>query len=199
MPITPLPFRWPPRSQVVTVNFDFADGAARAGQEYVGQSGTLTFLPGTTNASISVVIKGDVADEPDKTFLVNLRDPVNATLARSQASITIVDDDAPTLVINDIDVNVGTNALATAVLTLTLSTPSPAPVQVDYFTSNLTASAGTDYEAQRGTIVFPPGTTAQPLRIPVYSPTVRHSRLLHQRRDSPIRERLFASGRHPDL
>ncbi len=43
-------------------------------------SGTLTFAAGETTQTIDVTVTGDAIDEPDETFTVTLRDPVNATL-----------------------------------------------------------------------------------------------------------------------
>lgn len=158
---------WPPRPQPVSVEFDFQDGTAQAGLDYVRAPGTLVFPPGTTNLHLSVTVQGDTADEPDETFLVILRNPVNAALAQSTATCTIVDDDTPALSINNAAVNVGTNSAAVAVLSVSLSTPATEEVRVDYSTRNDTAAAGTDYEAQTGTLIFPPGTRSLPVRIPI--------------------------------
>ena len=47
-----------PSSQPVTVRFATADGAARAPDDYVATSGTLTFNPGETTKPIAVLVKG---------------------------------------------------------------------------------------------------------------------------------------------
>ena len=50
-----------------------------------------------------MLVKGDLLDEIDEGFLVNLTGPTNATLADGQGAGTITDDDAtPTLSINDV-------------------------------------------------------------------------------------------------
>lgn len=79
----------------VTVNYATANGTASAGPDYVGKSGTLNFAPGTTSASVAVLVQGDVIDEPDETFNLNLTGPVNATLADAQAVALLRDDDVP--------------------------------------------------------------------------------------------------------
>ena len=43
--------------------------------------------------SIAVDVTGDTMIEPDETFFVNLAAPVNATIADSQATATIRNDD----------------------------------------------------------------------------------------------------------
>jgi uncharacterized repeat protein (TIGR01451 family) len=158
---------WPARNQTVTVDYDFTDGTAHAGQDYLGTPGTLTFPPGTTNGNLNVVIVGNLLSQPDRAFFANLRNPVNAPIARSRGTCTILDDDPPALSINDIAVNVGTNGSAVAVLTVSLSNLASSPVEVDYATVNGTANAGTDYEARSGTLTFPPGTNAMTIRIPI--------------------------------
>jgi len=82
----------PVAAQVVTVQYATADGTAQAGTDYVAGSGTLTFNPGETTKTITVVINGDTVNEPDETILVNLSNATNATLGDSQGQITIKND-----------------------------------------------------------------------------------------------------------
>src|SRR5262249_45180372 len=56
----------------VTVNFATANGSATAGEDYDAKSGTLTFAPGETSKTITVVVRGDKKKEGDETFSVNL-------------------------------------------------------------------------------------------------------------------------------
>ena len=81
-------------SQTVTVNFATANGTATAGSDYQSNSGTVTFLPLETTRSINVTVNGDITFEPDEDFLVNLSNPVNATIDDNQGSGTIFNDDA---------------------------------------------------------------------------------------------------------
>ena len=60
------------------------------GGDYQAASGTLTFAPGETTRSFSVVVSGDTQDEPTETFVVNLSNPSNATIAKRQGTGTIV-------------------------------------------------------------------------------------------------------------
>jgi hypothetical protein len=53
----------------------------------------VTFPAGTTSKSITVTLNGDTTIEPDETFVVRLTNPVNASLAASEATGTILDDD----------------------------------------------------------------------------------------------------------
>jgi len=51
-----------------------------------------------------------------------------------------------------------------ATFTITLGTASEQTCSVDYTTVNETAVAPTDFTAESGTLVFPPGTVSQPRR-----------------------------------
>jgi hypothetical protein len=82
-----------PSSTPVTVAYASADGTAQAGSDYQAVKGTLTFAPGQTSQGISVPLLGDTQVEPDETFTLGLGSPVGATLARAQATGTILNDD----------------------------------------------------------------------------------------------------------
>jgi hypothetical protein len=85
-----------PSGRTVTVSYATANGTASSNgsnSDYVSKSGTVTFAAGTTTASITVTIRGDTTRESNETFLVNLSAPSNATLARTAATVTILNDD----------------------------------------------------------------------------------------------------------
>ncbi len=82
-----------PSAQNITVNYATADGTASAGKDYISTNGIVTFAPGVTNQSVMVAVVGNAIVEPNKTFFVNLSNPVNGTLGRSQAVGTIINDD----------------------------------------------------------------------------------------------------------
>jgi hypothetical protein len=82
----------PASAETVKVHYATADGSAES-TDYVADSGTLTFPPGTTSVRIPVLIKADSLDEPDETLFVDLSAPEHATIARARGTITIADDD----------------------------------------------------------------------------------------------------------
>ena len=87
-----------PYSNTVTVNFTTADGTALvSGDDYTATSGTLTFAPGETTKTVTVTVKGDITDEANETFVVNLSNPINATIADGQGQGTITDNDTSTV------------------------------------------------------------------------------------------------------
>ena len=80
-------------TSAVSVAYSTANGTARAGSDYVAQSGTLTFAAGQTTRTIGVVVKGDRNTEPSETFSVLLSGAVGATIARGAGTGTIANDD----------------------------------------------------------------------------------------------------------
>ena len=65
--------------KTVTVDFATANGTALAGAtlDYLASTGTVTFLPGQTTQTITVLVNPDLIDEPEESFFVNLTNPVN--------------------------------------------------------------------------------------------------------------------------
>lgn len=89
--------------RTVTVSYATADGTATALEDYQPASGTLTFGPGKLTTTVEVTVLGDVVVEGDETFLVVLSNAVEATLAGSEATVTIEDDEgcaSPNLLAN---------------------------------------------------------------------------------------------------
>ena len=81
-------------TSTVTAAYATADQTARAGEDYTAASGTVTFAPGATTATIAVPITDDtLAGEGSETFALTLTSPQGATLADAQATGTIRDDD----------------------------------------------------------------------------------------------------------
>ena len=150
-----------PSHQTITVAFATADGTAIAGTDYTATSGTVTFNPGETTKSVSVALIGDNIDEVNETFVVNLSNATNATIAGAQGLATILDDDGPTMSISSVSVAEGHSGLTNAVFTVTLSAPSVQHVFVSVVTFDTTAISGLDYLRLNGfPVSIPPGQTS---------------------------------------
>jgi len=162
--------------QTVTVDFATANGTATVGSDYVATSGTVTFPTGTISQTITVVVNGDVLDESNETFFVNLSNPTNAIIGDAQGSGTITDDDdVLSLSINDVTVTEGNTGMVNADFTVTLSVSSGQTVTVDFATADGTATAGSDYVATSGTVTFAPGTTTQMITVMVNGDVIDES------------------------
>jgi len=73
-----------------TIEYITSDGSARASQDYVATSGTLTLAPGTLSATIVIPLIDVPLRAEDKTFHLRLQQPRGAALgAITEATITI--------------------------------------------------------------------------------------------------------------
>ena len=81
--------------QAVTLSFRTADGTATAGDgDYVGKTGTLTFAPGETTKTITIVVNGDNKKEANETFYLDLFGlSSNALFTKNRGLGTILNDD----------------------------------------------------------------------------------------------------------
>jgi hypothetical protein len=152
----------------VTVDFATADGTALSGQDYVAASGTAVIPAGATSQAVDVAVIGDLLDEPDETFSLDLSSPVNATIADGHGVGTIADNDPPpALFVGDCAVMEGNAGATPCPFDVFLSGPSGFTVGVSYATADGTATAGSDYTAASGMLTFTPGTTSQPVPVQV--------------------------------
>ena len=159
--------------RTVTVDYATANGSAVAPGDYVARSGVLTFLAGQTTQQLTVTVNGDTLDEFSETYSLNLTDPVSATIADGSGVGTIIDDDSlPSLSVNDVTVTEGQSGTVNANFTVSLSAASGQTVSVGYATADGTATAGADYVATGGSLVFSPGTTTRTLTVQTTSDTL---------------------------
>ncbi len=173
--------------KTVSVDFATADGTATTGgslatggQDYTATSGTATFAPGVTTASVTVQVAGDTLNEADETLTVALSNAVNAALGGAAVGTgTVTNDDALPLIVITGDAqsegNSGTSPL-TFTVSLVDATSNPAPsgrtVTVDFATKNGTALAGSDYTANSGTLSFAAGETQKQIVVQMIGDTV---------------------------
>ena len=150
----------------VSASYATKDGTAAAGSDYAAASGTLVFAPGEVSQTIRVAILDDALDEADEeTFALSLSAPTGATLDAGTALGTIRDDDEPpALSVADAAGDEDIGALEFAV---SLSGPSGIEVSFSYATADDTATAGSDYAAASGTLMFAPGEVSQTIRVAI--------------------------------
>src|SRR5438874_114116 len=151
----------PASNQTATVNFATADFIARAGSDYVANSGTFTFNPGETIKNITVLNNGDTEVESEDTFLANLSNPVNAVINAGNSVCSILNDDEIRISINYVTVTEGKALTTSAVFTVTLSPVSNQTVTVNFATSDGNATAGSDYQSKSGVLTLSAGTISQ--------------------------------------
>ena len=94
---------------------------------------TLTFAPGQTSLTVAVPVIGDMFEEADETFTVNLSNPFLGTILDGQGVGTIVNDDPtpPTISIGDATVTELESGTIIAVFTVSLSSAYIHPISVE--------------------------------------------------------------------
>jgi len=147
-------------TETVTVSYATVDITATAGKDYEAVAGTLTFLPGETEATVTVPILSDTVGEFKETFAFRLSSPVHATLSPIEGIGTIVDNDAPTVsVVGGVIGESGTNGSAFMQFTVSLTSAPAAAATIRYTTVDGTATSRNDFVPTSGTIIFRPNRT----------------------------------------
>jgi hypothetical protein len=78
----------------------------------------------------------------------------------------------PTLSVNDASVTEGNSGTALATFTVSLSNPTSAAITVPWHSTDGSATAGTDYVAAAGSVMFNPGETSKTFAVSVLGDTV---------------------------
>jgi hypothetical protein len=135
------------------VSFDIAtaDGSAQDGvpagedNDYVTRILTGQTIPaGNTSYTFNVTVNGDLAIESNETLFVNVTNVAGATIGDAQGLGTILNDDSPTLSINDVSANETNSGTITFTFTVTSSQPAPAGgITFDIATADGTAQDDT--------------------------------------------------------
>ncbi len=76
--------------QILSVDYTTRNGTATAGQDYIATAGKLQLYAGETQAVIPVEIIGDAVAEPDKTFYLDVSNPVGGHFANDAIILTAV-------------------------------------------------------------------------------------------------------------
>ena len=130
-------------------------------------SGQATFAAGELSVDIVVPVRGDVVIEEDENLSLGLTNPVNALLGRSVGIGSITNDDFPRLSVSDASVDEGDTGTAVLEFAVELDQPGIADISVDYASSDVTASAGSDYAAVSGTLTIPAGDVSAAIDVVV--------------------------------
>jgi uncharacterized repeat protein (TIGR01451 family) len=152
-----------PSDKPITVNYATTDDSATVDSDYLRASGTLMFVPGSTGPlRITVSVKGDLLNEAEERFFVNLSNPNNAVLLDPQGIGVIANNDPlPEISIGDTNVTEG----GIASFVVRLSPPSGLAVTVQFATANGSATAPDDFAATSGPLTFVAGETTRTISI----------------------------------
>ena len=126
-----------------------------------GGGGTLNFA-GTNGEvqNVTIPVPGDLVVEPDETFAVSLGTvsagglPVTVAGGSGQANGVVQDNDRLRLTIADVSVQEGDSGSSNAVFSVTADRAASGSYTVNFATSDGSATAGSDYTASSGTLMF---------------------------------------------
>ncbi len=145
---------------ILTVDYATADGTATAGADYQPAAGSLTWADGEAGEkSFQVNIIEDPLFEPDESVILSITNAnPGVPITRADAVLTIDDNDDP----GGVSFDSGTYTIDEAGSSLQLSVSRSGgdlagAASVEYGTTDLSASAGSDYTAASGTLNWMPG------------------------------------------
>jgi uncharacterized delta-60 repeat protein len=157
----------------VSVGYASEDVTARWGSDYTAVSGVLHFTATQNEASILLPLINDGVPEGEERLRLRLKGPSSGTSlgSPSLATYTIVD--------NDLGLRFGGGPVRVAenggdvVLRVLRDDESLEPATVDYETSDRGATAGQDYTAVSGRLVFEANQRSATIRVPILNDLVR--------------------------
>lgn len=139
----------------IQVNYATSNGTAANGQDYTASSGTVIFPAGLVTRTFTIPLLNDTLLEGDETFFVTLSNPVNGVITGTNPMVVTIEDDEEiaeiSFVTSAITVTENSGFVQVAVRHNSAHT---SPIEVSYATSNGTATAGQDYTATSGTLLF---------------------------------------------
>ncbi len=164
----------------ITIDYQTIGDSAIEGVDFSQSDGTLTIAAGDTSAILTITTRGYTEAETDESFTLELTNPVGAAFAGDavslQATGVIIDDDSTestlALLVSDAKIVEGDSGQSEAMFEIRLSQPSEETITLNYTTSDVTAEAGSDYEAVTGTVTFLPGETVKSVTVNVNGDTV---------------------------
>ena len=152
--------------QDVTVYVETEDGSAEAGSDYNAITRTaVTFRAGNTSQNVNLRVLGDTVHEFDEDLKLLLSDPDNATIAVSEATGILRNDDGPVFTVSQ-EIMVDEDA-GEACFKVTLDDPSPVDVSVDFDTSEDTAVEPEDFTNVSQTVEITAGDLDTTICVPI--------------------------------
>ena len=160
-------------SGLVTVEWETDAGTASDGQDpdYYADDGTLTFQPGETQKTISIVVDDDARAESDDTFDLDLANVKGATLLDATGTATIVNADPLALSISDATATEGVDVTMDFAVTLNRATNRTVTVNL-LFSSGTADFTDIEYVQTEQSVTFAPGETEKTYSIGIVDDTV---------------------------
>ena len=158
-----------PTGAAESATFATVDATAKGPADYIPLGGTLPVPPGVSTLPILFDVVGDDTPEPTEAFALQFEDPEGVVQFRDGddtgdkafAVITIDDDDGFTVTSVSSSAPEGNVGSSVAEVEVTLNEPVDRPFEVLFYTSDVGATAGSDYEAVNVRLGFEPGEVSK--------------------------------------
>ena len=160
-----------PSQNTVTVSYQLDNGSAIANNaaDFQAQTQSLSFAPGETTQTVTVLLTNDTAEEGTEVFWLDLFNPVNAVVPMRYTPGFVFDNDGttgtPAISVSEPVVDEGGQF---ATFMVSLDRPAAGAVSVAYATSDDTAVAGQDYRAASGTLNFAAGEIVKTVSVEIF-------------------------------
>lgn len=151
---------------LLAASLDYAttDGTAAVGVDYTAASGTLSFLAGQTNKTISVPVHVNASGPAGVTFVVSLSNPTGAVIGAIASTVVTVQN---FYAVVEFEATTATASGDGGSVSLLVSRTGNTALagSVAYATFSETAVAGEDYTAASSVLVFAAGEVSKSITI----------------------------------
>ncbi len=150
------------------------NGTATPNVDFIAVSNRIYFAVGESNRTVTVRILDDTLAEGNETVELMLAAPLGALLvAPHQVLLTIVDNEfAPGQLYFAQPAYMATENDGVARVTILRTNGTSGVVSLNYYTTDGTALAGSDYAASSGTVTFADGEFSKTLTIPLINDAI---------------------------
>jgi hypothetical protein len=148
-----------------TLTYSTADGTAKAGVNYSATSGSLTFAPGQTQATIAIPILQDGLDVDGLGFSLNVISLGTADFLSGPGTTQVnIANTTGTVGFFDVDATVNENGNS---VSFRVVKDGANPSTVTFSTTDGTAKAGVNYTPTSGILTFAAGHDVETMTIPI--------------------------------
>ncbi len=155
-----------------SVQYATSNGSATAGADFTNSSGSLQWAAGEGGTkSFTIPILDDNIQEGNETVNITLSNVIGAGLGRGTASLTIIDVENGVLQFDPTAYSVAEDG-GSVTVTVVRAAGSDGAATLDYATTDVSASAGSDYSAVSGTLSWNPGDiSSRSITVPILDDT----------------------------
>ncbi|MDO6600681.1 Calx-beta domain-containing protein, partial [Tenacibaculum sp. 1_MG-2023] len=151
-----------PSTEAIDVQITQTNGSAVDSDDYTETTITVTIPAGQTSITVDIPITNDNIGESTESFTVN--GTSSSTCPATPSTVTILDDDTPVVILEDVTVTEGTDPVAT--IPVSISNPSDETIVVQ-ITQTIGTAGTDDYTVETIEVTFLAGETSTTVDIDI--------------------------------